>query len=541
MSRESRLFGGAVVVGLVAASSAAGADSTLTFDGTLTDAGDEHVLIDFEVPAGTQEIQIDHDDLSADDILDWGLWSPDGFRGWGGGNTEPLVVGELASSRSYLIGPITPGTWHFDIGKAKLVDGSADYAITVTLRDAPTLPPQTERTPLAVPGPTLSDATAWYAGDFHVHSEQSGDASATFQQITDLARQRGLDFVELSDHNTTAQLDYYKSIQDGVTDLLFMPGVEFTTYHGHANGIGATAFVDFRMGLPDVDIHAAATAYHAQGALFSINHPAFDLGDACIGCAFQYVDEMEPGELDGIEVATAASAQIFYDQTSKIWESLADRGHRLAALGGSDDHSAGENIGAFGAPIGSPTTMVYAAGLSAEAIKDGIREARTVVKVRGPDDPMAEVSIDGDDVVARITGGGGLEGQWVVDGVIGDRFSIDADPFESRVSVVPLPDKARRARLEILEGASPVTLTSHVWIEAGDGGAGGAGGSASTSGISPEGGGADGCAAANDVDDVRGGGVTALLVAAAAVSTRLRRRRNKTKRSGRPAREETAE
>jgi hypothetical protein len=472
----------------VLATSQARADSTQTFTGTLDETGDEHVLLELEVPAGTKEIQIEHDDLSADDIIDWGLWSPEGFRGWGGGNTEPAIVGELASSRSYLIGPITPGTWKIDLGKAKLVGGAADYAITVTLRDAPTLEPQTERSPYAPPGPVISSSEGWYAGDFHVHSKESGDASATFQQIVDLARERGLDFVELSDHNTTAQLDFYESIQGGVTDLLLIPGVEYTTYHGHANGIGATAFVDFRLGLPDVTAQAASAAFHDQGALFSINHPAFDLGDACIGCAWEALD-MAPGEIDGIEVATAGSAIVFFDQTVKIWETLAGQGHHLAALGGSDDHSAGENPGAFGTPLGSPATMVYASELSTEAIKDGIRQGRTVVKMRGPDDPMAELAVHvggaaGAQVDARITGGGGLEARWVVDGVAQSRFTIDADPFEVTLDVAPRADEQRRVRLEVYDGATPVTLTSHVWI-------------ASDLGTTePLGGGVDGCSVA---------------------------------------------
>src|SRR5689334_15927789 len=77
------------------------ADQTLTFDGTVMKGGLDHEKIEFAVPAGTKEIQVDHDDMSADDILDWGLTAPTGFRGWGGGNTEPAIVGELASSRSY--------------------------------------------------------------------------------------------------------------------------------------------------------------------------------------------------------------------------------------------------------------------------------------------------------------------------------------------------------------------------------------------------------------------------------------------------------
>ncbi|HTJ80252.1 MAG TPA: hypothetical protein VL400_00975, partial [Polyangiaceae bacterium] len=120
------------------------------------------------------------------------------------------------------------------------------------------------------------------------------------------------------------------------------------------------------------------------------------------------------------------------------------------------------------------------------------------------------------DVVARITGGGGLDGRWVVDGVAGPRFSIDADPYEARYPMSPPTTEARRARLEILEGTTPVTLTSHVWIEPGLGG------------ISPEGGGADGCtvSSASDADDAeRGAGLGGLFVVAAALAPRLFGRR----------------
>src|SRR4051812_42596049 len=95
---------------LLAALSFAGraaAETTLTLDSDVPDDGSSFVLVPFDVPAGTVEIQIDHDDLSDANILDWGLQDPAGvFRGWGGGNTEPAIAGVLASSRSYLTGPI---------------------------------------------------------------------------------------------------------------------------------------------------------------------------------------------------------------------------------------------------------------------------------------------------------------------------------------------------------------------------------------------------------------------------------------------------
>src|SRR5262245_5832681 len=184
---------------ILAAPRRAAADQTITLDGTVMAGGLDHEFIEFDVPAGTQEIQIDHDDLSNEDILDWGLDDPDGFRGWGGGNTESAVVTVLAASRSYLAGPISPGKWRVVIGKAKIVGGSADYHVVVTLRDAPTLAPQTDRKPYS-PSPPLSKERRYYAGDLHAHSRESGDADPTIDDLCTFARSQGLDFVELSDH-----------------------------------------------------------------------------------------------------------------------------------------------------------------------------------------------------------------------------------------------------------------------------------------------------------------------------------------------------
>ncbi len=462
------------VAGFLTAGSAA-ADEVLTFSGTVDASAPAHFTIPFEVPAGTNEIQIDHDDGDPDDILDWGLSSPSGFRGWGGGNDEPAIVSELAASRSYLTGPIEAGTWAVDVGKAKVVGGTAkvvggtaSYSVTVTLRDAPTLAPQPTRRPYA-PAAALRTEARWYAGDFHVHSAESGDAAATFDEIVALAKSRGLDFVELSDHNTTSQLDFVTDVQSHAGSLLILPGVEFTTYAGHANGIGATAFVDHKFDPSAPAIRAAADAFHAQGALFALNHPALDIGDACIGCAWKH--DLPSSEIDAIEIVTAGSAQIFYEPASRIWEELASQGAHVAAIGGSDDHRAGQDPGAFGTPIGSPTTMVFATELSAEGILTGIRNGRTVVKVRGPGDPMVELSELAQDergtpaqIVARITGGAGLDVRFVVDGELGDVVTIDSDPFELTMEAAGAPGETHRYRVEVLEGVTPVTLTSHLWV-----------------------------------------------------------------------------
>ena len=457
--------------------SRASADTTLNFTGTVTADGPTYVLVPFDVPAGTAEIQVHHE-LVADggtDILDFGLWDTNGFRGWGGGNHEDIVVGEQAASRSYHPGPMPVGTWNVVIGKA-LVASAANYAISVTLRDAPTLPAATDRATYA-PVPALATGARYYAGDFHVHSRESGDARPTLDSIATFARAQGLDFVELSDHNTDSQVDLIVPAQAGHPDLLFIPGDEFTTYQGHANGIGATRYVDHRLGLNGRTATEAADELHAQGALFSINHPLLDLGDLCIGCAW-HNDDVTAAQVDGLEIENGAYSvvgQWFLTDTLKMWERFLGQGQHVAALGGSDDHNAGVNEGAFGSTISQPTTLVYATELSVAGILDGVRHARTVVKLEGPGDPMIDLTAGdlrvGDTIQAAsahlkavVTGANGAQVHWVHNSVAQTPVQVTSDPFTFETDIQTPPNGEDRWRAQVLIDGAPRTLTSHIWI-----------------------------------------------------------------------------
>lgn len=469
------LFCCTILATLTLAAPARAGETKLVLDGQVPDGGLDHFFVPFEVPPGTVEIEVQHDDLSEDNILDWGLDDPAGFRGWGGGNSEPAVVGLAAASRSYLAGPITAGEWRVVIGKAKLVDIPASFALTVILRDTGTQAPQPERAPYH-PFAGLGGGPRWYAGDFHVHSRESGDAKPPLAEIAALARSRGLDFVEISDHNTLSQLEFFAAAQAAQTDLLFVPGSEFTTYAGHANAIGATLWVDHKIGQLGVTIAAAAEAYAAQGALFSINHPALDLGDVCIGCAWKH--EI-PAGLAAVEVATGGldkAGKFLTDDAIAFWDGLCGEGRHLAAIGGSDDHRAGVDLGAFDSPVGDPTTMVYADELSTPALLAGIAAGRTVVKLQGPGDPMVELAADtpligdtitADQVTLRATVTGAPAGssvRFVHNGNAGPPTAIDEDPFVATI-VASAPDGGEdRWRAEVIVDGKPRTITSHLWL-----------------------------------------------------------------------------
>jgi len=358
------------------------------------------------------------------------------------------------------------------VGKAKIVDPPAHYVVDITLRTQATLTPRARAT---FPGLALSTGPRWYKGDLHVHSRESGDAVATMDEIVALARQRGLDFVVLSDHNTVAQHALQAAHQSTVTDVLLMRGAEVTTYQGHGNAVGASVYVDHRMGLDGRSVTALLSDVAAAGGLFVVNHPELDLGNACIGCAWRHVDT--PWNLvAAMEIHTGPYepvASLFTPLVLQRWEELHAAGHRITAVGGSDDHKAGVDVGNYQSPLGSPTTRVFATELSEAAIMEGLRAGRVTVALRGPDDPVVTLTLNdgmlGSTVAthqgrltARVEGGAGMVLVLLRNGRTLQSFDITGGDETHTVDVVPGAD-GDRFRAHLLLGDKDVVVTNHIY------------------------------------------------------------------------------
>jgi hypothetical protein len=459
-------------------------DSVLVVEGDVAADGPDYLLVPFDVAPGTVEIEVRHTSLGGDDdVLDFGVEDPEGFRGWGGGNVEPAIISTQAASRSYLPGPLPAGTWNVVVGRARVVSAAPRYRLEIVQRQTATLPPATDRAPWT--SVTLpSGGPRFFAGDLHVHSRDSGDARPGLDEIAAFARERGLDFVVITDHNTTAQVERIGAIQPAIDDVLLVPGMELTTYAGHMNAFGATRPVDHKLGLT-TSLDDIVAALSAQGAPLSINHPNLDLGDACIGCAWVH-DVFD--DLSAVEIATGGVAQagfIFGQGARDFWEDVLDAGHHAAPVGGSDDHRAGVDLASFGSPIGDPTTLIFASSLSVEALQRGLRDNRTVVKLQGPNDPMITLEttpersdVDGrrDTVkahvgdtitmTAHVEGGAFQTLRFVRDGrFFGEPILLDSDDVTASVDIdVEQADDGARYRAEVHVDGVPRTITGHVWV-----------------------------------------------------------------------------
>jgi len=387
-----------MMISLLAAVLVAGAPDVV-LRGTLT--GEDNQTwrsIAFEVPAGTIRITVDFEYTARDEhtTIDLGVLGPDGFRGvdgfrgWSGGNKHSFTISATDATPSYLAGPLQPGTWSLLLGIPNIRSATrAEY--TANIRFA------------GYSDPALRTGPGWYRGDLHMHTAHSDGSCPSRREkqrvpcplflTAKAASERGLDFIAITDHNTTSQANDIRELQPYFDDLLMIPGREITTFHGHANLFGTVAPIDFRVGSPEVPdwIALLAQIEHSGGAI-SINHPVRPSGEQCMGCGWTPPEDVDYGRFQAIEVVNGQDADTPFSGIP-FWEHLLDRGYKLTALGGSDNHDPQQNDSGG---IGTPTTVIYAEELSEGALIAAIRRGRVFIDVAGTRDRAIDVTARAD-------------------------------------------------------------------------------------------------------------------------------------------------
>jgi hypothetical protein len=373
-------------------------------------------LVPFDVPSGTTRItvELDYTTREAHTTIDLGLLGPDGFRGqsgfrgWSGGNKQTFTISATDATPSYLPGPLQPGTWNLLLGVPNIrPDTRAEYTATVRFESGAT---GGAGAPSHEPSePALRAGPGWYRGDLHMHTAHS-DGSCLSRRLrrvpcpvfvtAQAASERGLDFIAITDHNTVSQANAIRELQPYFDDLLLIRGREITTFQGHANLFGTLARLDFRVGSPEVPDWNALIASLGHGdTVTSINHPVRPSGEQCMGCGWNPREAVDYNALQAVEVVNGADADTPLSGIP-FWEHLLDRGFRLTAIGGSDNHDAKlqNNSGA----IGTPTTVIYADALSEAAILAAIRRGRVFIDVSGTRDRALDVTAAANGRVAHM-------------------------------------------------------------------------------------------------------------------------------------------
>jgi hypothetical protein len=201
------------------------------------------------------------------------------------------------------------------------------------------------------------------------------------------AAQRRLDFIAITDHNTTSQYEGMRELQPYFDKTLLIPGREITTFWGHFDVFGFTGYVDYRVVKGGRDVNAVLRDVRDKGGIASVNHAAAPGGEICMGCAWEPTTDVDPTLLTGVEVINGGGP---YTSSADFWRRQLVRGAKLTAVGGSDNHNASLPTQS-GTAIGSPTTVVEASELSVAGILDGIRRGRVFIDLTGSQDKVIDL------------------------------------------------------------------------------------------------------------------------------------------------------
>lgn len=306
----------------------------------------------FDVPTDCEQIEVSctvDGYAFAGDVLDLGIRDGERVRGWSGGARDRFVLGRVHATPGYLAGELRPGSWAVIVASNRLPDHPIIARLAIKC---------------------VAQQPRWLAGELHSHTVHS-DGAYQLAEALALAADAGLDFVALTDHNTSSQ---NRAVQTH-DRLTVIPGMELTTYRGHANLLGVVdPLPDFRV-FDEAGLRARLEHARSAGARIVLNHPHDP------GCGWQYAWDVP---FDWFEVWNGPWRPS--NQLSLEWwqARLAER-RRLVAVCGSDVHREHEYI-----KHGWPTAWVWSASATAEAILAAIDRGHITMSF-APFGPRAEL------------------------------------------------------------------------------------------------------------------------------------------------------
>ena len=308
-----------------------------------------YYTVDFEVPENVSRFTVRYSyqrgtkgilgDLFPTNTIDIGIIDCNGrFLGWSGSAKSEISVGEFNSTEGYLSEPIEPGLWKIIVGAYHVTQKGVDVEYDIDFEY------KSERL---------------LFGDLHIHTTAS-DGHYTAYEIAEIAKNAGLDFIGLANHNNFSENLNLPHI-DGLT---FIPAVEWTHYKGHMNFFGVKEpFENSFIANSEDDMRSIIEHARSLGAVVSVNHPKCGL------CPYLWESE----DFDMLEVWNGPMRPTNI-RGLEYWTELLRKGRRIPIVGGSDYHKP-----LLPVKVGNPATGVYSPSMNAEDILSSLRKGHAFV------------------------------------------------------------------------------------------------------------------------------------------------------------------
>ncbi len=371
-----------------------------------------YLYLPVPVPPGASRLDVSYEysepvtaafNMGPGNTVDIGIFDPrgrdfldaTGFRGWSGTARRDFFIAPHEATPGYIRGPLFPGDWHILLGFGRVNPEGVRYSVTVNLtldeRGPPPAGAETSEADPAAPrqpramGSGRSGGRAsgrWLKGDLHCHTVHS-DGLNTVDELAASAIERGLDFLAVTEHNTSTHYEDLARLSH--LPLVLIPGEEVTTYWGHANIWGLREWIDFRC-VDAETMQAVQRFVLRKGGLISVNHPK-SVGPPWLFEGWDGYPCMEVWQ---------APWRFYNWESLERWDDMLRRGERVVAVGGSDVHSIPPQRPMHPHGLGNPCTWVYAqGGPSEDTILDGIRRGHVFIS-DDPDGAQLILTADGD-------------------------------------------------------------------------------------------------------------------------------------------------
>lgn len=281
-----------------------------------------YLLLPFEMPPATERVELQYDyqrdrglpiEVAGGQFttrerinrIDLGLLAPDGSQvGASGSSRDRIFVSTTEATPGYHPHELTAGIWKVMLGAYVIHPQGVD--VTITIRFTP-------------------KTRSWLKGDLHTHTLAS-DGILTLDHLARHAREHGLDFIGVTDHNQPVQRASFPKI----AGLTIIPGLEWTHYKGHSNFLGVEKpYQGSFSANSEEEVLDKFQQAHENGALICINHP--------LESNFGFRFDLDKIPYDLIEVWNGPMRPKNIE-TIAWWDQMLKTGRRQVAICGSDYH-----------------------------------------------------------------------------------------------------------------------------------------------------------------------------------------------------------
>ncbi|MGL6168202.1 MAG: CehA/McbA family metallohydrolase [Fusobacteriaceae bacterium] len=284
-------------------------------------------------------------------------------------NIHEYIIAEEESYSSYCTtsGKLLNGEWDFIIIKPYEIKGG--FSINIEKVDI------AEKNNLKRiefdPEKIYSESSAWYKGDFHMHSTYS-DGNQNLKEMDAKATEKKLDFMALTDHSIVST-HFYE------TDRIIIPSTEITfDDKGHFNVFGVTELIDYTKFFKEIEyqdkyqiINEIMDFFKKQGCFLSLNHSFHKI------ISFKHNINFE--NVDFIEILNAPHEPKEIDHNIKAIEFLDflwNKNFLLYGIGGSDSH---HDLDENKYSLGDPLSYFYLKELSFKSLMESAKKGNSYV------------------------------------------------------------------------------------------------------------------------------------------------------------------